>query len=95
MIVTISFEANSGKRDELVDAMLGLLKDTRAFAGCNSITFTESTETPGHLMLIEDWETPAHYDAYKLWRSESGTSVLSGNLVDKSTLKSASFETLD
>ena len=94
MIVTISFEASDGKRDELVEAMLGLLADTRAFEGCNDITFTESTDTPGLLMLIEDWESADHYAAYKSWRAASGTSVLSGDLVNTATLQSATFNSL-
>ena len=95
MIVTISFQAAEGKRDDLVETMQSILPDTRAFDGCNSITLTESTETPGLLMLLEDWETADHYAEYKKWRAESGTSVLSGDLVITESLKSASFEPLD
>ena len=95
MIVTISFQAADGKRDDLVETMNAILPDTRAFDGCNNIALTESTETPGLLMLLEDWESADHYAKYKAWRAESGTSVLSGDLVKKETLSSASFERLD
>ena len=91
MIVTISFNAAPGKRDRLVDLLAEILPDTRAFDGCNDVMLTERTGTPGALMLIEDWESAEHYEAYKNWRSESGTSVLGTDLVDKSSLDSNTF----
>ena len=95
MIVTISFQAADGKRDELVAKMQSILPDTKAFDGCRHITLTESTETPGLLMLLEDWESAGHYATYKAWRAESGTSVLAGDLVVHSSLVSSSFNALD
>lgn len=95
MIVNIAFTAAPGKRDELVDKLISIIPDTRAFDGCNSITFTESQETPGALLLIEDWDSHEAYDAYKSWRRESGTSVLSGDLVDLDTLATSYFTVLD
>ncbi len=95
MIVTIAFTAAAGKRDELVDALTSILPDTRAFVGCNSIAFTEVDDSPGSLMLIEDWESQEQYEAYKTWRRESGTSVLGGDLVDLDTLTTKYFNVLD
>ena len=91
MIITISFDATSGNRDALVAKLESILSDTRAFDGCNAITLVESTDRPGSLMLIEDWESAEKYDAYKAWRQESGTSVLRGDLVDHSSLSSNSY----
>ena len=95
MIVTISFLAADGNRDELVEKMQSILPDTMAFDGCRDITLTESTETPGLLMLLEDWESAEHYAKYKAWRAQSGTSVLAGDLVVHSSLVSSSFEALE
>lgn len=79
--ITIAFDAAEGKRDELIEAMIGVIPDTMAFDGCQSIQFVESTEEAGSLLLIEDWESLEHYGRYKAWRAESGTSVLSMGLV--------------
>lgn len=91
MIVTVSFNATPNKRDELVAKLQEILADTRAFDGCNSVIFAEGTDSPGELILIEDWDDLASYEAYKAWRQNSGTSVLSTDLVDKSSLSSSSF----
>lgn len=94
MIVTITFSATDGNRDALVAKLLSILPDTRAFEGCNSITFVEAQAAPGTLTLIEDWESAEHYDAYKAWRRESGTSVLGSDLVEPASLASHNFDIL-
>lgn len=92
MIVTISFRANPEKRAQLVDTLASILPDTRDFAGCNSVILVERTDHSGDLLLIEDWETNADYEAYKSWRQSSGTSVLGSDLVDATSLVSQSYE---
>lgn len=94
MIVTIAFHAAHDKRDQLVETLQSILPDTRAFNGCNSVILVESTETEGQLLLIEDWESAADYDAYKAWRRESGTTVLGSDMVDSSSLESRTFDLL-
>ncbi len=95
MIVNIAFTAAPGKRDELVDTLVSILPDTRAFDGCNSIAFTESADSPGALLLIEDWDSMEQYDAYKAWRRESGTSVLGGDLVEPDSVATSFFTVID
>lgn len=94
LIITIAFDAAEGKRDALVDKLLGILDETRAFGGCEQITFTEELDRPGSLLLVEKWASTTHYDAYKAWRRESGTSVLAGDLVG-GTPETNYFEILD
>lgn len=81
MIVNIAFTAAQGQRDALVDRLVSVLDDTRAYDGCEAITLTESPETPGSLLLVERWASIPQYDAYKTWRRESGTTVLGSDLV--------------
>lgn len=94
MIVTISFRANPGKRDQLVETLSSILSDTRAFDGCNSVSLVEQTDADGELLLIEDWDSAEDYEAYKTWRRESGTSVLGSDMVDASSLVSQTYELL-
>ena len=81
MIVNIAFTAAEGQRGALVDRLNSILDETRAHDGCEAITFTESSETPGSLLLVERWASIPQYDAYKTWRRESGTTVLGSDLV--------------
>lgn len=81
LIITIAFDAADGQRDALVDKLTSILHETRAYDGCEQITFTETLDRPGALLLVEKWASTEHYDHYKAWRRESGTSVLGGDLV--------------
>ena len=82
IITTIEFRATAGKRDALVEKMLSILPDTRSYDGCESITFVENEETEGSFLLVERWASRDHYDKYRAWRKETGTSVLGSDLVD-------------
>jgi len=95
MIVTIAFRAAPQKRDDLVNTLIGILPDTRAFDGCNQITFTEAADDPGSLLLVEDWASEERYEAYKAWRRDSGTSVLGSDLVAPDSLSVAYFTNLE
>lgn len=84
LIITIAFDAAEGQRDALVEKLTSILHETRAFDGCEQITFTETLDSPGALFLVEKWASTEHYDAYKSFRKESGTSVLGSELVSGS-----------
>lgn len=94
MIVTISFNAAPGKRDALVAKMHEILPDTRAFDGCNSVIIAESNDTPGEIVLVEDWDDEASYEAYKQWRRDSGTTVLGSDLVEAGSVTPKTFTAL-
>lgn len=94
MIITIAFTASPGKREALVAKLIEIIPDTQAFDGCNHIMFTESQEVPGSLLLIEDWDSMSRYEAYKAWRRESGTSVLSTDMVVPDSVSTAYFAKL-
>ena len=81
MIVNITFTAADGQRDALVDSLLSVLDETRAYDGCEGVTFAEANDYPGSMLLVEKWASIPHYDAYKAWRRESGTTVLGSDLV--------------
>lgn len=95
MIVTIAFSATPGNRDALVQRLIEIIPATRAFEGCNSITFTEVQDSPGSLLLIEDWDSHESYESYKTWRREGGTSVLGSSLVDPDSVATSYFDILD
>ncbi len=79
IILAITVPAVEGRRDDLVAAFNAVLADTRAFDGCISVDILLATESPNDLVLLEEWESSEHYDKYRQWRAESGTSVLNGS----------------
>lgn len=79
IILAITVPAAEGKREDLVAAFNGVLSDTRAFEGCISVDILLATDSPNDLVLFEEWESAEHYDKYRQWRAESGTSVINGS----------------
>ncbi|GMR21744.1 MAG: hypothetical protein BMS9Abin37_0059 [Acidobacteriota bacterium] len=71
-MVTVIVEGTVKNSDEF-DALMGsILADTRAYDGCESITVQRNLDASANVMLIEQWETRAHYDKYLAWRKETG-----------------------
>lgn len=79
--VTILFDAAEGQRDALIAKMIQIMPETLAYEGCERLNFAECTDESGSFVLVEDWQSEQHYEAYKAWRAESGTSVLASGLV--------------
>ena len=79
--MTIQFSAPEGRHGELVAKLHEILPDTRAFEGCDRVELFERDDS-NQLLLFETWATAEQYEAYKAWRRDSGTSILSSDLVD-------------
>lgn len=63
--------------DRVVSALEEVLPATRAFEGCRGVQLLVDLHDPSHVVLLEDWESIGHQEAYAAWRAESGTSPLS------------------
>ena len=63
-------------RPEAVEGVLEFLKeilpDTRSYAGFVSIDVVQDQEDPGHILLVEQWDSSDHHTAYVAWRAETG-----------------------
>ena len=63
-------------KPEVVDAVKGgfgkTLLDTRAFDGCEEISVLQSQDDPCKLVIVEQWASREHYEAYLAWRTERG-----------------------
>lgn len=71
-MVTVIVEGTVKNNDEF-DALMGsILADTRAYDGCEGITVQRNMEDSANVLLIEQWESRAHYDKYLAWREETG-----------------------
>jgi quinol monooxygenase YgiN len=74
MSVRVIFELNF--RPELVERVKegfrDQLGDTRAFDGCEEITILANQDEPTKLVVLEQWKSREHYDAYLKWRTDRG-----------------------
>ena len=57
--------------DTLEEGFRNAFGDTRAYAGCISID-AYLDEAASTFVVVQDWESFDHYDAYLNWRIESG-----------------------
>ncbi len=57
---------------DMKSLMKEILPDTRAFEGCNKIDVYSNSENESIIVLVEDWDSPEHYERYHEWRVETG-----------------------
>ncbi|ANY19923.1 Antibiotic biosynthesis monooxygenase [Tsuneonella dongtanensis] len=79
--VIAEFPVKAGKRDEFEATLRSALPDTRAFDGCRDIKvfYDEERNT---FVLIEKWDSFAHYDKYIAWRMETGLGAMLDPLLE-------------
>lgn len=81
VFVVLELKLQPGTREQAKKEAAAILPDTRKFAGYVSLNLLESTDEPDVLMIVEQWESRAHYQAYFNWRMESGTMAGIGALL--------------
>jgi quinol monooxygenase YgiN len=59
--------------DETLKGLGEILPDTRAYDGCLALEVVQDQADAGHVVLVEQWESPDHHKAYVAWRTETGT----------------------
>lgn len=58
--------------DEALAILERILPDTRAFAGCRSVTLSQDHTDPTRIVAVETWESLDHDTAYREWRAGDG-----------------------
>jgi quinol monooxygenase YgiN len=71
--ITLSLTHVPGKAKEVDDFFVAILPDTRAYKGCRSVHAYRHRTDENRMILIEEWDSLADYDAYFAWRNSSGT----------------------
>jgi quinol monooxygenase YgiN len=79
--VIAEFPVTAAKRAEFEATLRGALPDTRAFEGCREIEVYRDNERETYV-LIEEWDSAAHYDRYLAWRMETGLAEMLEPLLD-------------
>ena len=81
VLVQLEGRIKQGDVDETVAFFGTHLPDTRAYDGCKDIEMFLNDD--GHtFILIENWDSKAHYDKYLAWRQETGTLAKLGDLME-------------
>lgn len=83
--VVVELSAKPDCAEALKSLWREIMADTRAYDGCIDIYVYENQDEPDNFVLIENWDSRAHYDRYLAWRAETGlveqvTSMCSGDL---------------
>ena len=74
MAVTIILEiqAKKGTGNDLLATMKGILPETRSYAGCIGLNVYQNKDDSDVMVLVESFESKAHYEKYLAWREETG-----------------------
>ncbi len=72
VMVHLEVTAKDGTGGDLVETFRQILPDTRAYDGFVDIVVHQNQDNPDNLVVIEKWETKAHYEKYLGWRQETG-----------------------
>lgn len=71
-MVLVEVKAKVGTGDDLVGLFREILPDTRAYDGCISVDVYQNQDDTDVVVLVEQWQTRAHYEKYFAWREETG-----------------------
>ena len=80
--VLLEVTIKDGCHDKLRDKFVELLPDTRNFEGNIYIYLTKDQDDPSKLIIVELWETRAHYEKYLAWRTERGDMDVLGEMME-------------
>lgn len=70
--VILEVQAQPDKPAELKQLLKDILSDTRAYDGCIGVDVTENQDDTANIVLLEKWQSRAHYEKYLGWRQETG-----------------------
>ena len=82
MSITVLVEANLKDNGAFDALMREILPDTRAYDGCEGLTIQRNLDDSANIVLVEHWESRAHYEKYLKWRDETGVLAKIGELID-------------
>ena len=71
IMFTVEFPLHDGKQSDLLALLEEALPDTRAFDGCIEVE-TYAEQDGSSILLVEQWESKAHFEAYVAWRESTG-----------------------
>jgi len=71
--ITLELTHAPGKGDEVDAFLTSILPDTRAYKGCRWVHAYRHHTDEHRVILIEEWDSVADYEAYFAWRNENNS----------------------
>ena len=72
VLVLLEAPVKSEDTSNMKSYMAEILPDTRAYDGCQGVDVYFNMEDSGNMVLVEYWDSRAHYEKYVGWRTETG-----------------------
>ena len=72
VIITIDMVIRPEVAEQVIAGIPKMFEDTVRFAGFRSIRVVRHQYRANHLLIVEHWDTEAHYQAYQAWRNRGG-----------------------
>jgi quinol monooxygenase YgiN len=79
--VILEFRAAPGRVADVQQWLKGVLPDTRAFDGCQTLYCIQNQEDPEVVLIVEQWDSRQHYERYLAWRAERGDMEVFGAMM--------------
>jgi len=80
--VILEFRAKADCIEKVRTWLRNVLPDTRGFDGCVTLHVAQNQDDSAAIMIVEQWDTRAHYEKYLAWRTERGDMVEFGAMMD-------------
>ena len=71
-VVLLEIQVKPEKVNDVKAMLKANLPDTRSYAGCQGIDVYDNLDDKGNMVAYERWDSPAHYQKYLAWRTETG-----------------------
>ena len=79
--VLLEIQVKPDQVDTIKQVFKDILGDTRAYDGCQGVEVTQNNDDPTNIVLVEKWDTRAHYEKYFAWRQETGAIDALGDML--------------
>lgn len=71
-LATAEFFVKPEKAEEFLGLLKGVLPDTRAFDGAESVEVHVNQDDPGHVCILGVWADRSEHQTYLAWRRATG-----------------------
>ena len=72
VMVLVDTQIKSEEISNMKSILDEILPDTRAYDGCQSLDVYFNMDDTGNMVMVECWDSRAHYEKYLNWRTETG-----------------------
>ena len=83
VMVLVDLQSKPDEVSNMKSFLTEVLPDTRSYTGCQSLEVFTNKDDDANLVLVEFWDTKAHYEEYLNWRGETGALDKLGEMIAK------------